>query len=158
MSKSSSLLPFSQQIMSQTTRYFCLLKCSPCQIRRLKNHKFLPCRAWETWQTAHCSPINHRLQFTMGVMSPARKRSPLTTTDKATWEVNKKSNMQVFLSWGRKVFQMWHQLSFILTHYTRWNDQLWHPMLINCFQAYLKPYVFLVRLLSGWYHVVWTWY
>ncbi len=33
--------------------------------------------------------------------APARKRSPLTTTsDKPSWEVNKKSNMLVFLSWG----------------------------------------------------------
>ncbi len=84
-----------------TTRYFCLFKCSLCQIRWLKSHKFLPCRGQETWQTTSCSPINHRLQFMTCVTSPARKRSPLTTTaDKPSLEVNKKSNMLVFLSWG----------------------------------------------------------
>ncbi len=41
---------------SQTTRYFCLLKCSPCQIGRLKSHKFLQRCGRETWQTTHCSP------------------------------------------------------------------------------------------------------
>ncbi len=33
----------------------------------------------------------------------------------------------------------WHQLSSIMTHYMRWNDQLSHPMLIDCFQAYMTP-------------------
>ncbi len=37
-----------------STKYFCLLKCSPCQIRWLKSHKFLPCRDRETWQTTRC--------------------------------------------------------------------------------------------------------
>ncbi len=85
----------------QDTRYlFCLLKSSMCQIRWLKSHKFLLCRGQETWQT--CSLINHWLLFMTCVMSPARKRSLLTTTttDKPLWEVNKVSNMLVFLSWG----------------------------------------------------------
>ncbi len=41
----------------QTTRCFCLLKWSLCQIRRLKSHKFLPCRGWEIWEITCCSPI-----------------------------------------------------------------------------------------------------
>ncbi len=48
--------------------------------------------------------IVHCLYFTFCVMSQARKRSPLTTTtDKPSWEVNKKSNMLVFFVvrlWG----------------------------------------------------------
>ncbi len=48
----------------QTTRYFCLLKCSLCWIRQLKSHKFLPCCGRETWRT-RCSLTNHGLQFMM---------------------------------------------------------------------------------------------
>ncbi len=83
------------------TRYFCLIKCSLCQIRWLKSHKFWPCHGRETWQAARCSLINHCLQFMMCEMSLARERSSLTTTtDKSSWKVNKKSNMLVVLLWG----------------------------------------------------------
>ncbi len=46
---------------SQTTRYFCLLKCSLGQIRRLKSRKFLPCCGRETRQATCCSQIKCRL-------------------------------------------------------------------------------------------------
>ncbi len=89
----------------QTTGYFCLLKCSLCQIGRLKSHKLLPCCAWETWQTSRCSLIYHRLHFTTCVTSPARKGSPLTTiTDRPSWEVNKNQTccccVSAVRSWG----------------------------------------------------------
>ncbi len=35
----------------QTTGYFCLLKCSLCQIRWLKSPKFMPFCGRDTWQT-----------------------------------------------------------------------------------------------------------
>ncbi len=49
-------------------------------------------------------------------------------------------------------------LLFIMTHEARWSDHLWNLMLIDHFWAYPKAYVFAVRLLSGWYHVVWPWH
>ncbi len=47
----------------QTTRYFCLLKCSPCQIRRLQSHKFLPCRSRETLQSTRCTATSHCARY-----------------------------------------------------------------------------------------------
>ncbi len=49
-------------------------------------------------------------------------------------------------------------LLFIMTHEAIWSDHLWNLMLIDHFWAYPKAYVFAVRLLSGWYHVVWPWH
>ncbi len=85
----------------QSTRYFCLLKCSVCQIRRLRSHKFLPCHSQETWQTKSCPLISHCLQFMICMMCVI-KRSPLitaTATDKPLWEANKAS-LSVVRSWG----------------------------------------------------------
>ncbi len=92
---STTVIVQSQLMPGQTSRYFCLLKCSLCQIRWLKSQNFFPCRSRETWQTTRCSLINHLLQFMTCMTSPTRKRLPLTTTtiDKPSWEVNKKSNM-----------------------------------------------------------------
>ncbi len=90
----------------QTTRYFCPLKCSLCQMRRLKCQKFLLCCGRETWQTTRCSQSNHCLQFTTCMLSPARKRLLLTTTtDKLSWEVSKR--IIVFLSRGREASSWW---------------------------------------------------
>ncbi len=53
---------------------------------------------------------------------------------------------------------MLHQWSFIMTHYTGWNDRMSRLMLFDRFWAYPTPCVFLIRLLSGWYLVVWPWH
>ncbi len=126
----------------QITRYFCLLKCSLCQIRRFWSHDLLSCHGWKT----RCSPINHRLQFTTCVTSPAIKRSLLTTTvtDKLSWEVNKKVKHV--------------SPSVVRIHYARLNDWFSHPMLIDCFWAHPTAYIFPVGLISGWYRVVWPWH
>ncbi len=131
-------------------QFFCLyLWLKLCQIRWSQSHKSLPCHCQETSQTTPCSLINHLL------LSQERKRSPLTTTttnDKPSWEVNKKSNMLVFLLWGR---EMRRRLSSIMTHYLRYNDRLLCTMLIDCFQTYAMPCVFPIGPLLGWFHVVW---
>ncbi len=100
----------------QTTRYYCLVKCLLCQIRRFKSHKFLQGSGRETLQTTHHSPVNYHLQFTMCVTSLARKCLSLTTTatDKLSWEVNKKSDMLLFLSWGPEASWMRRQ---VVVHY-----------------------------------------
>ncbi len=68
------------------------VKCSLCQIRRLKSHKFLPRLGRETWQTTCCSLSSHHLQFITCWMPSERKCSLLTitTTDELLWEVNKR--------------------------------------------------------------------
>ncbi len=99
-------------------KIFLSIKMFVCQIRWLKSNKFLSYCGQETWQTTHCSQINHRLQFTLCVMSPERNGSLLTTatSDKPLWEVKKKSNTLVFLSWDHEAFWMQCQLSSIMSH------------------------------------------
>ncbi len=104
----------------------------------------------------HVAPWSIIVCSSWRVMSTARKRSltTTTTTDKPSWEVNKKSGMLVFLSLGHEVSYMQHWWSSIMTHYARWNDQLSSAM-IDLFRACLTPHVFPVWLLSGWYRGVW---
>ncbi len=160
MSKSHSLWLFPTMCyvahltaMPGSDYYFFLLKCSLCQIRRLKSHKFLLCCGRETWQTARCSKIDQCLQFMMCLTSLAGKCLPLTTTNKPSQEVNKKSNMLIFLSWGCKGVL---EVASVVVHYMRWNDWLFHLMLlIDRFWTHLTPYGFPVGLLCGWFRVVW---
>ncbi len=122
---------------------------SLCQIRQLKSHKFLPCRGRETWQTTRCSLINHRLQFTTCVKSPARKCSPLTTpTDKLSREENKKPNMLVFLPWGCEAYEMRHQLSSIVTNYTRWKSRIKSDLGVKYTQGHVLTTTFVED--RGW--------
>ncbi len=117
------------------TRYFCLLKCSLCQIRRLKSHEFLLCRGRETRQTTLCSPITGKEAL---------------ATDYYYWQAvvgGKQKIKHASLSAVRS----WRSIGCC---------PLWHttkrcPMLIESFRAHPMPCVFPIRLLRGWCRVVW---
>ncbi len=84
------------------------------------------------------------------------KRSPpTTTTDKPLWEVNKKirhASLFVVRSCG-----ILDAVSVVVRYYTlhEMKQLIVTPVISDRFQNYVTPYIFLVGLLSGWYHVAW---
>ncbi len=127
----------------QTTRYFCLLKGSLFQIRRLKGHKFLPCHGRETRQTTRCSLINHRLQFMTCVMSPELSAVYYYwQADVGGIQKIKHETCSFLCCCVVSLFRCW--FTCLLTRHK-----------IGCFWANLTPHIFPIRLLLGWHCVVW---
>ncbi len=114
---------FLQLCWGQTTRYFCQLKCSLCQIRWLKSHKFLPCH----------------LRFTMCDVT-----SKETKASDCYWQVLVGGKREIKHA-RPSVVRSWVVLkaAFVVVHYDTLREmkRYLRPIFIDHFRAHPTSYV-----------------